>query len=125
MAVAGHRAGGVSLLLTSLAFVASLATGGCTVDDDSIEGKPCKTTADDCIKGYACRCKPDGCFCEKDDSKSSSALLQLDHRPSAGGGSPTSTQRVEVLHERKQRDLRSQVDPSVRFLRRLGLQITE
>ena len=73
----------------------------CTVDDESVENKPCTPVgADpnkDCVKGYACLCQQGQCLCRKVQS-----LL------------PPPTSIVAPDPARPE-------DPNVLFLRRLGL----
>jgi len=96
-----RRASLLSLLLLAL------GAGGCTVDDDSVENKPCTPVgADpnkDCVKGYQCLCEQGECRCRKVQT-----LLQP----------PPSSMNVGL---RSVRSLAPPEDPNVRFLRRLGL----
>ncbi len=73
----------------------------CTVDDDIVEGKHCYTGSSDpdksCMSGYECRCNFGECLCVKKDS--------LRAAP------------PELASSAR----RSEVDPSLALLRRLGL----
>jgi hypothetical protein len=91
--------------LLSLVLLA-LGASGCTVDDESVENKPCTPVgADpnkDCVKGYACLCQQGECTCRK--------IQTLLAPPTSMNVAPRS-RGSQALPE----------DPNVRFLRRLGL----
>ena len=109
-----HRASLLSLVLLAL------GASGCTVDDDSVENKPCTPVgADpnkDCVKGYECLCPQGECKCHKIQTLLQPPPTSMNIAPRSGGSlaprrTPTSASSAGWGC--------SAIDP-VDWLRRLG-----